>query len=113
MTMAPPPVDGLAHVKRAPLIGSAHRPTMAAILDAVAEETGIGPVELKGLARSRHIARPRQIAMWLARQLTLHSLPEIGRALGSRDHTTVLHGIRKIDELRARHAGLRRQTDML
>ncbi|HIP53141.1 MAG TPA: chromosomal replication initiator protein DnaA, partial [Chromatiales bacterium] len=50
--------------------------------------------------RSRSIARPRQIAMTLAKELTNHSLPEIGKAFGGRDHTTVLHANRKIKELR-------------
>jgi chromosomal replication initiator protein len=51
--------------------------------------------------RSRSIARPRQVAMALAKELTNHSLPEIGDAFGGRDHTTVLHACRKVAELRA------------
>ena len=51
--------------------------------------------------RNRSIARPRQIAMALAKELTNHSLPEVGDAFGGRDHTTVLHACRKIDDLRA------------
>ncbi|MEX2321885.1 MAG: helix-turn-helix domain-containing protein, partial [Saccharospirillum sp.] len=50
--------------------------------------------------RSRSIARPRQVAMALAKELTQHSLPEIGEAFGGRDHTTVLHACRKVKELR-------------
>jgi chromosomal replication initiator protein len=50
--------------------------------------------------RSRSITRPRQIAMALAKELTTHSLPEIGDAFGGRDHTTVLHACRKVAELR-------------
>ena len=57
--------------------------------------------DLLGSNRSRDIARPRQVAMWLAKQLTTKSLPDIGRSFGGRDHTTVIHGIRRIDELRA------------
>jgi len=56
--------------------------------------------DLLSAVRSRSIARPRQIAMMLAKELTSHSLPEIGNAFGGRDHTTVLHAIRKIKELR-------------
>ncbi|MEW5838887.1 MAG: chromosomal replication initiator protein DnaA [Pseudomonadota bacterium] len=56
--------------------------------------------ELLSSGRSRSIARPRQIAMSLAKELTNHSLPEIGKAFGGRDHTTVLHACRKIAELR-------------
>jgi len=51
-------------------------------------------------SRSRSIARPRQVAMALAKELTSHSLPEIGEAFGGRDHTTVLHACRRIKELR-------------
>ena len=50
--------------------------------------------------RSRSITRPRQVAMALSKELTNHSLPEIGDAFGGRDHTTILHGCRKIVELR-------------
>jgi chromosomal replication initiator protein len=49
--------------------------------------------------RSRHIARPRQIAMYLSKKLTTKSLPEIGRKFTGRDHTTVIHAIKKIEEL--------------
>ena len=49
--------------------------------------------------RSRHIARPRQVAMYLAKKLTTKSLPEIGRKFTGRDHTTVIHAIKKIEEL--------------
>ncbi len=56
--------------------------------------------DLLSKRRSRSIARPRQIAMALAKELTNHSLPEIGDAFGGRDHTTVLHGCRRIEELR-------------
>ena len=51
--------------------------------------------------RARAVARPRQVAMWLCKQLTPRSLPEIGRKFGGRDHTTVMHAVRKIEELRA------------
>ena len=50
--------------------------------------------------RNRSITRPRQIAMALAKELTTHSLPEIGDAFGGRDHTTVLHAVRKVKELK-------------
>ena len=56
--------------------------------------------DLLSRRRSRSIARPRQVAMTLSKELTNHSLPEIGDAFGGRDHTTVLHGCRRIDELR-------------
>jgi len=49
--------------------------------------------------RSRSLARPRQIAMYLAKQYTTNSLPDIGRRFSNRDHTTVIHAVKKIDEL--------------
>jgi chromosomal replication initiator protein len=49
--------------------------------------------------RSRSLARPRQIAMYLAKQYTTNSLPDIGRKFANRDHTTVIHAVKKIDEL--------------
>lgn len=66
----------------------------------VAEYFKIRVAELLSKRRSRSIARPRQIAMALAKELTNHSLPEIGDAFGGRDHTTVLHGCRRISALR-------------
>ena len=66
----------------------------------VADYYKIRVADLLSKKRSRSIARPRQIAMALAKELTNHSLPEIGDAFGGRDHTTVLHGCRRIDGLR-------------
>ena len=63
--------------------------------------------------RSRAIARPRQIAMWLSKQLTQRSLPEIGRKFGGRDHTTVMHAVKKIEELRASDRHFDEDVDML
>lgn len=71
-----------------------------AIQRAVAEYYNIKTSDLLSKRRSRTIARPRQVAMALAKELTDHSLPEIGEAFGGRDHTTVLHACRKIAELR-------------
>lgn len=65
----------------------------------VAEYYKIKVSDLHSKRRSRSVARPRQVAMYLAKDLTNHSLPEIGDAFGGRDHTTVLHAVRKIKEL--------------
>ena len=65
----------------------------------VAEHYNIRLSDLIGPKRLRTIARPRQVAMYLAKQLTPRSLPEIGRRFGGRDHTTIMHGVRKIEEL--------------
>lgn len=74
--------------------------TIANIQKTVAEYFKIRVADLLAKTRSRSIARPRQVAMALAKELTNHSLPEIGDAFGGRDHTTVLHACRKIAELR-------------
>jgi len=66
----------------------------------VAEYYSIKISDILSKRRNRTIARPRQMAMYLAKELTNHSLPEIGEAFGGRDHTTVLHACRKIIELR-------------
>jgi chromosomal replication initiator protein len=66
----------------------------------VAEYYRIRVSDLLSKRRSRSIARPRQVAMALSKELTNHSLPEIGDAFGGRDHTTVLHACRKIKSLR-------------
>jgi len=65
----------------------------------VAEHYNIRLSDMIGPKRLRNIARPRQVAMYLSKQLTPRSLPEIGRRFGGRDHTTIMHGVRKIEEL--------------
>ena len=74
--------------------------TVDNIQKTVAEYYKIKLADLLSKRRSRSVARPRQLAMALAKELTNHSLPEIGDAFGGRDHTTVLHACRKIDQLR-------------
>jgi chromosomal replication initiator protein len=74
--------------------------TVENIQKTVAEYFKIRVADLLSKRRSRSIARPRQIAMALAKELTTHSLPEIGDEFGGRDHTTVLHGCRRVKELR-------------
>ncbi len=68
---------------------------------------GISQIELLSERRERAIVRPRQIAMYLAKTLTLRSLPDIGRRFGGRDHTTVLHAIRKTEERMTLNGDLR------
>src|ERR1700744_3609490 len=63
--------------------------------------------------RARRVARPRQVAMYLSRKLTTRSLPEIGRRFGGRDHTTVLHACRRVEELCAEDAAFRQEVDFL
>jgi chromosomal replication initiator protein len=75
------------------------RLTMEEIQKRVAEHFKIRVSDMSSARRSRAVARPRQVAMYLSKQLTSRSLPEIGRAFGGRDHTTVMHAVRKIEEL--------------
>ena len=74
--------------------------TIENIQKTVAEYYKIRVADLLSKRRSRSVARPRQMAMALAKELTNHSLPEIGDAFGGRDHTTVLHACRKIESLK-------------
>ena len=73
----------------------------------VADYYKIRLADLHSKTRTRSIARPRQVAMALAKELTNHSLPEIGNAFGGRDHTTVLHACRKIEELKESNRDIR------
>ena len=73
--------------------------TIDEIQRCVADFYNVRISDLLSPRRARQVARPRQIAMYLAKQLTTRSLPEIGRKFGGRDHTTVIHAVRKIDEL--------------
>lgn len=72
----------------------------------VADHYHLPLIEMRSARRSREVARPRQVAMYLARNLTLKSLPEIGRMFGGRDHTTVIHAIRAIGARRVEDAEL-------
>ena len=74
--------------------------TIENIQKTVAEYYKVRVAELLSQRRSRSVARPRQLAMALAKELTTHSLPEIGDAFGGRDHTTVMHACKRIKELR-------------
>mgnify|MGYP001056018269 CR=1 FL=1 len=65
----------------------------------VAEHFNVKYADMLSARRSRSVARPRQVAMYLAKQLTSRSLPDIGRKFGGRDHTTVMHAVRKVEEL--------------
>jgi chromosomal replication initiator protein len=89
--------DCLADILRA----SDRKLTIEEIQRRVADYYNIRLSDLIGPKRPRNIARPRQVAMFLSKQLTTRSLPEIGRRFGGRDHTTIMHGVRKIEELMA------------
>ena len=89
------------------------RVTIDEIQKRVAEHYNIRLADMHSARRARAVARPRQVAMYLSKQLTPRSLPEIGRKFGGRDHTTVMHAVRKIEELRAIDRTLAEDIDLL
>ena len=89
------------------------RITIDEIQKRVAEHYNIRLADMHSARRARAVARPRQVAMWLCKQLTPRSLPEIGRKFGGRDHTTVMHAVRKIDELRSGDRGMAEDIELL
>lgn len=89
------------------------RVTMDEIQKRVAEHFQIRLSDMSSARRSRTVARPRQIAMYLSKQLTSRSLPEIGRAFGGRDHTTVIHAVRKVEELMKGDSAFAEDVDLL
>ncbi|MDR1936176.1 MAG: chromosomal replication initiator protein DnaA [Candidatus Accumulibacter sp.] len=96
------------------LIGSVNRQiTLENIQKTVADYFKIKVSDLFSKKRSRQIVRPRQVAMWLAKNLTSLSYPSIGEAFGGRDHTTVLHAVRTIDSLRTRDNELNHSVHVL
>ncbi len=87
--------------------------TIEEIQRKVAEHYNIRLSDMIGPRRMRTIARPRQMAMYLAKQLTSRSLPEIGRRFGGRDHTTVMHGVRRIEDLMATDSQIADDVELL
>jgi chromosomal replication initiator protein len=89
------------------------RITIEEIQRKVAQHFNIRLADMSSQRRARAVARPRQVAMYLAKQLTARSLPEIGRKFGDRDHTTVMHAVRKIEEIVATDKSLAEDVDLL
>ncbi|MGE0665436.1 MAG: chromosomal replication initiator protein DnaA [Sphingomonadales bacterium] len=89
------------------------RVSIAEIQRHVAEYFNVRLSDLLSARRARAVARPRQVAMYLSKQLTSRSLPEIGRKFGGRDHTTVMHAVRRIEELRETDSGLDQDIENL
>ncbi|VTZ28215.1 chromosomal replication initiator protein DnaA, DNA-binding transcriptional dual regulator (fragment) [Methylocella tundrae] len=79
----------------------------------VATHFNVSRADILSSRRTANVVRPRQIAMYLSKSLTLRSLPEIGRRFGGRDHTTVLHAVRKIDALAAKDGTLSEEIELL
>ena len=95
------------------LIGSSRNVGMDNIQKTVADYYKIKVAEFFSKKRTRAIARPRQVAMWLCREVTTHSFPEIGDAFGGRDHTTVIHAVKTIDSLRLKENELNHDLHVL
>ena len=89
------------------------RVTIDEIQKRVAEHYNIRLADMHSARRARAVARPRQVAMYLCKQLTPRSLPEIGRKFGGRDHTTVMHAVRKIEELRSSDRTMAEDIELL
>jgi hypothetical protein len=87
------------------------RTTIADVTAAVCRYYGISEIEIKSKRRTKVVAHQRQVAMYLAKELTLKSLPEIGRRFGGRDHTTILHGVRRITGLLPHNPKLAAEID--
>ena len=101
--------DCLADVLRA----SERKITVEEIQRKVSEHYNIRLSDMIGPKRVRTYARPRQVAMYLAKQLTSRSLPEIGRRFGGRDHTTVMHGVKRIEDLKVQDGQVAEDLEML
>jgi chromosomal replication initiator protein len=106
-------LDDAQAIVRPHLSISERRVTVDMIQKTVAEHYGMKQADLTSERRARAVARPRQVAMWLAKQITTRSLPDIGRRFGGRDHTTVLHAVRRIEQLKAEDATIARDVDVL
>ena len=99
----------LADILRA----SERKVTIDEIIRKVADHYNLRMSDLLSARRARQVARPRQVAMYLAKTLTSRSLPDIGRRFGGRDHTTVIHAVRKIEELRVTDSQIAEDVELL
>lgn len=118
VSVAPKPVEPVAETPEKPdpiklwveRANTIHRPLPPArttlVLRIVGNKYGFSPAQIKGQSRIAPLCFARQVAFWILRQGNRYSLPEIGRRIGYRDHTSVLHGVRKIDRLMAADPGL-------
>ena len=87
--------------------------TIDEIQKKVVEHYNIKLSDMHSPRRSRSVARPRQVAMYLAKSITTRSLPEIGRKFGGRDHTTVIHAIKTIEEIMVNDPNLAEDIELL
>ena len=101
--------ESLADILRA----SDRKVTMDEIMKKICHYYNVRMSDLLSPRRSRNIARPRQMAMFLAKSLTSRSYPEIGKRFGNRDHTTVMHAVRKIEELKSQDSQVSEDAEIL
>ena len=101
--------QNLAEILRA----SERKVSIDEILRKVTDHYGLNMSDMLSPRRTRSIARPRQIAMYLAKTMTQHSLPEIGRQFGKRDHTTVIHAVKKVEELQVSDTQIVKDIEVL
>ena len=87
--------------------------TIDEIIRKVTDHYGVNLTDMLSARRTRSIARPRQVAMYLSKKLTSKSLPEIGRRFGKRDHTTVIHAVKKIEELQSTDNQIAKDIEVL
>jgi len=102
-----------ARVLKNQFAGEHQEVTLDAIQKLVAEHFRIGIKELKAKNNSKRVVFPRQVAMWMARELTESSLPEIARAFGGKHHTTVLHSVEKIGKRKRADPDFNRELNLL
>lgn len=95
----PEPAIDIAIVEDRPPLPAPKYPPVEFIIVACSRHFAVTVIDIKSARRSKYIVRPRQVAMYLAKTRTLLTLPAIGRRFGGRDHTTVLHAVRKIERL--------------
>jgi chromosomal replication initiator protein len=106
-------LDEAQAILRPNLSCTERRVTVDQIQKMVSEHFGLKQADLISERRARAVARPRQVAMWLAKQVTTRSLPDIGRRFGGRDHTTVLHAVRRIEALKETDPQIGRDVEVL
>ncbi len=113
VTNAPVTLESTQDVLQDLLRAHDRRITIDEIQRKVAEHYNLRLTDMHSARRARNVARPRQVAMYLAKMLTARSLPEIGRKFGGRDHTTVMHAVRKVEELMAEDAQIAQDVDVV
>jgi chromosomal replication initiator protein len=113
LVQKPVSIDMAQEVLKDLLRANDRRVTIEEIQKAVVEHYSIRMADMTSARRSRAVARPRQVAMYLAKQLTPRSLPEIGKKFGGRDHTTVMHAVRQIERLAAEDRSIAEDLEAL